>query len=135
MIALTIARPAEAAAEEATALLRPGAVLHRVRASAAAVWRLDPGRYLAIPEGNEVIVLRLGRLARIGRRPGADIVLDDATVSRRHALILERDGEPVIADDRSRNGIYVNGRRVTEARLRHGDQVQIGSRLMRFLEV
>jgi pSer/pThr/pTyr-binding forkhead associated (FHA) protein len=135
MTALTIARPAEAAAEEATALLRPGAVLHRVRASAAAVWRLDPGRYLAIPEGNEVIVLRLGRLARIGRRPGADIVLDDATVSRRHALILERDGEPVIADDRSRNGIYVNGRRVTEARLRHGDQVQIGSRLMRFLEV
>jgi pSer/pThr/pTyr-binding forkhead associated (FHA) protein len=56
-------------------------------------------------------------------------------VSRRHALILERDGEPVIADDRSRNGTYVNGRRVTEARLRNGDQVQIGSRLMRFLEV
>ena len=62
-------------------------------------------------------------------------MLDDATVSRRHALVLERDGEPVIADDRSRNGVYVNGRRVTEARLRHGDEVQIGSRLMRFLEV
>jgi pSer/pThr/pTyr-binding forkhead associated (FHA) protein len=135
MSAVSIARPAEVAADEATSLLRPGALLHRVRATAAAVWRLDPGRYLAIPDGNDVIVLRLGRLARIGRRPGADIVLDDATVSRRHALILERDGEPVIADDRSRNGTYVNGRRVTEARLRNGDQVQIGSRLMRFLEV
>ena len=83
MTALSIARPAEVATDEATALLRAGALLHRVRATAAAVWRLDPGRYLAIPDGNEVIVLRLGGLARIGRRPGADIVLDDATVTRR----------------------------------------------------
>jgi pSer/pThr/pTyr-binding forkhead associated (FHA) protein len=62
-------------------------------------------------------------------------VLDDASVSRRHALVLERDGAPVIADDRSRNGVFVNGRRVREARLRHGDEVRIGGRVMRFLEV
>jgi pSer/pThr/pTyr-binding forkhead associated (FHA) protein len=135
MTALPIARPAPLPAEEVTAQIRRGALLHRVRATAAAVLRLDPGRYLAIPDGNEMIVLRLGRLARIGRRPSADIVLDDATVSRRHALILERDGEAVIADDRSRNGTYVNGHRVSEVRLRHGDEVRIGSRLMRFLDV
>jgi pSer/pThr/pTyr-binding forkhead associated (FHA) protein len=41
----------------------------------------------------------------------------------------------VIADDRSLNGVYVNGRRVREARLHHGDEVQIGARVMRFLEI
>ena len=97
--------------------------------------RLAPGRYLAIPDGDEVVVLPLGRLTRIGRRAAADIVLDDSTVSRRHALVLDRGGAPVIADDRSRNGVYVNGRRVREARLHHGDEVQIGGRVMRYLEV
>jgi pSer/pThr/pTyr-binding forkhead associated (FHA) protein len=115
--------------------MRPGALLHRVRAAASAMWRLAPGRYLAIPDGDDVVVLPLGRLTRIGRRATADIVLDDATVSRRHALVLERGGAPVIADDRSRNGVYVNGRRVREARLRHGDEVQLGDRVMHYLEV
>jgi pSer/pThr/pTyr-binding forkhead associated (FHA) protein len=135
MTALALPAPGRAAAGATTAVLRPGAVLHRARLAAAAVWSLAPGRYLAIPDGDEVVVLRLGRLTRIGRRVSADIVLDDATVSRRHALVLERDGVPVIADDRSRNGVFVNGLRVREARLRHGDDVQIGARVMRFLEV
>ena len=117
-----------------TVVMRPGALLHRVRAAASAVWRLSPGRYLAIPDGDEVVVLPLGVLTRIGRRPTADIVIDDMAVSRRHALVIERDGAPVIADDRSRNGVYVNGRRVREARLEHGDEVQIGNRVMRYLE-
>ena len=86
-------------------------------------------------DGDEVVVLPLGRMTRIGRRTAADIVLDDTSVSRRHAMVLDRGGEPVIADDRSLNGVYVNGRRVREARLHHGDEVQIGARVMRFLEV
>ena len=135
MTALALQMDRSASADAATALLRPGALLHRARIAAAAVWSLAPGRYLAVSDGDEVVVLRLGRLTRIGRRPSADIVLDDATVSRRHALVLERDGAPVIADDRSRNGVFVNGQRVREARLRHGDEVQIGGRVMRFLEV
>ena len=45
------------------------------------------------------------------------------------------EGEKVIADDRSLNGVYVNGRRVHQAELHHGDEVQIGARVMRFLEV
>ena len=135
---MTVLIPRQAAApatEAPTAVMRPGAVLHRVRAAAVVVWRLAPGRYLAIPDGEDVVVARLGGLTRIGRRPSADVVLDDATVSRRHALVMERDGEVVIADDRSRNGLYVNGRRVGQARLRNGDEVQLGARVMRFLEV
>ena len=100
--------------------------------AAAAVWRLAPGRYLAIPDGDEVVVLPLGGLTRIGRRATSDIVLDDSTVSRRHALVLDRGGAPVIADDRSLNGVFVNGQRVREAPLHHGDEVRIGDRLMRY---
>jgi pSer/pThr/pTyr-binding forkhead associated (FHA) protein len=135
MTALSVPAPVDLATDAPTVALRSGALLHRVRAAAAAVWRLAPGRYLAIPDGDEIVVLPLGRLTRIGRRASADIVIDDTTVSRRHALVLDRDGEPVIADDRSLNGVYVNGHRVHQARLRHGDEVQIGDRVMRYLEV
>ena len=129
-------RPTAAPATDApTAVLRAGAVLHRVRSAAAAVWRLTPGRYLAIPDGDEVVVTRLGGLTHIGRRPSADVVLDDATVSRRHALVMERGGESIIADDRSRNGLFVNGRRVLQAPLHNGDEIQLGALVMRFLEV
>jgi len=135
MTALALPAHGHGSADAPTLTLRAGALLHRARLAAAAVWSLAPGRYLAIPDGDGVVVLRLGRLTRIGRRPSADIVLDDASVSRRHALVLERDGAPVIADDRSRNGVFVNGERVREAHLRHGDEVRIGGRVMRFLDV
>jgi pSer/pThr/pTyr-binding forkhead associated (FHA) protein len=134
MTAMTL-KPSSPLVADGTVVLGPGALLHRVRMAAAAVWRLAPGRYFAIPDGDDVVVLRLDRLTRIGRRANADIVLDDATVSRRHALVLERADGPVIADDRSLNGVFVNGRRVREAALRHGDEVQIGARVMRYLEI
>ena len=135
MTALSLPASAALEHEAPTVTLGSGALLHRVRMAAAAVWRLAPGRYLAIPDGDEVVVLPLGRLTRIGRRTAADIVLDDRTVSRRHALFMDRGGAPVIVDDRSLNGVFVNGRRVREARLEHGDEVQIGDRIMRYLEV
>ena len=135
MTALSLPTPSPLAPEAPTVVLRSGALLHRVRAAAVAVWRLAPGRYLAIPDGDEIVVLPLGGLTRIGRRATSDIVLDDSTVSRRHALVLEREHGPVIADDRSLNGVYVNGLRVREAPLRHGDEVRIGNRIMRYLEV
>jgi pSer/pThr/pTyr-binding forkhead associated (FHA) protein len=135
MTVMTFSASSPPATDAPTLELGPSALLHRVRTAAAAVWRLAPGRYFAIPDGDEVVVLPLGGLTRIGRRTTADIVIDDTTVSRRHALVLERGGAPVIADDRSLNGVYVNGRRVREARLHHGDEVQIGDRVMRFLEI
>ena len=135
MTALSLPTPSPLAPEAPTATLRSGALLHRVRAAAIAIWRLAPGSYLAIPDGDEIVVLPVGPLTRIGRRATSDIVLDDTTVSRRHALVLERAGAAVIADDRSLNGVYVNGRRVHEAPLHHGDEVRIGARIMRYLEV
>jgi pSer/pThr/pTyr-binding forkhead associated (FHA) protein len=135
MTALSLTAPQALECDAPTLVTRSGALLHRVRTAAAAVWRLAPGRYLAIPDGDDVVVLPLGRLTRIGRRTTSDIVLDDATVSRRHALVLDRGGGAVIADDRSLNGVFVNGRRVHQAMLSHGDEVRIGDRIMRYLEV
>jgi pSer/pThr/pTyr-binding forkhead associated (FHA) protein len=111
------------------------AMLDRTRHEAAAVWHLPPGRYLAVHDGGDVVVLPVGPLTRIGRALDGDVVLDDATVSPRHALLLERGGTLAIADDRSRNGVFVNSRRVLEAPLHHGDMVRLGAREMRFLEV
>jgi hypothetical protein len=63
---------------------------------------------------------------RIGRSATADVRLDDPTVSRRHALIV-RTAEGLRAlDDRSLNGLFVNGRRVEWARLADGDELEVG---------
>ena len=97
--------------------------------------RLSPGRYLAIEDGADVVLLALDRdLTHIGRSPSSDVVLDDASVSRRHALITRRGERTVILDDRSRNGVRVNGVRVSEADLHDGDLIACGHIALRFVE-
>jgi pSer/pThr/pTyr-binding forkhead associated (FHA) protein len=97
--------------------------------------RLSPGRYLAIEDGDDVVLFALDRdLTHIGRSPSCEIVLDDASVSRRHALITRRGERTVVLDDRSRNGVHVNGVRVSEADLRDGDTVVCGHITLRFIE-
>ena len=96
-----------------------------------------PGRHLAIEDGGEVLLVALDRpVLHVGRSPSADIVLDDATVSRRHAVIVrEGDDDTVVLDDRSRHGVLVNGQRVSRAVLRSGDVVHLGRVAVRYVEV
>ncbi|MFM8973746.1 MAG: FHA domain-containing protein [Actinomycetota bacterium] len=69
----------------------------------------------------------------IGRHPASDLFLDDVTVSRRH-VVLERGADGFrLRDAGSLNGTYVNRRRVDEARLDSGDEVQIGRYRLTFL--
>jgi len=69
----------------------------------------------------------------IGRDLGNSIALaDDSTVSRRHATITKIDGEYTIRDEGSSNGTFVNGARITEQKLKPGDEVQIGGTRFRF---
>lgn len=64
---------------------------------------------------------------RIGRSITADLQLDDPSVSRRHALIVSEPGEALrILDDRSLNGVFVNGDVVEWGRLADGDELAIG---------
>ena len=63
---------------------------------------------------------------RIGRHPEADILLDDVTVSRRHALVTSSADAVVLTDQGSLNGSYVAGERVDSHPLADGDEIQIG---------
>lgn len=80
------------------------------------------------PDGDlETMRLETG-WTRIGRSGSADIRLDHATVSRRHALVvLTPEGQLRALDDRSLNGLYVNGEHVEWAPLADGDELEIGS--------
>lgn len=69
----------------------------------------------------------------IGRHPDSDIFLDDITVSRRHVGIERGDDGYTLRDVGSLNGTYVNRKRVDEALLRHGDEVQIGRYRLSFV--
>ena len=53
-------------------------------------------------------------------------MLDDITVSRRHASIERTPEGYVVADEGSLNGTYVNQERIDRAVLHHGDELQVG---------
>jgi hypothetical protein len=70
----------------------------------------------------------------IGRRPDADVFLDDITVSRDHALLVRRSGDYFLDDCGSLNGTYVNRSRIESHRLEDGDELQIGKYKLTFLQ-
>ncbi len=74
-----------------------------------------------------------GERTTIGRSPDCGIFLDDVTVSRRHAVLFERDGVFHIEDQGSLNGTFLNRRRIETAELRDGDELQIGKYRLTFL--
>jgi serine protease Do len=92
-------------------------------------------RHLSGSRATEVDTVPLGahRELILGRALSAAVRLDakrDSVVGRHHARIVPMDGLPprfVIVDLRSRNGTYLNGRRIYEqAQIRPGDVVQLG---------
>ncbi|QEC50499.1 FHA domain-containing protein [Baekduia soli] len=111
-------------------------VSFRERRHAVTVKRPAPGRYLEVDDGDERLLLPLRRgTTHVGRGFGADLRLEDQTVSRRHAILHERRVGTRILDDRSANGTFVNGRRVLHADLRDGDVVVLGRLVLTYREV
>lgn len=88
----------------------------------------EAGYHLAIRERGEIVTFPLPRgWIRIGRTSAAEICLDDPSVSRRHAIVNSKEGRnPRVLDDRSLNGVVVNGRKVEVAELEPGDELTIG---------
>ena len=71
----------------------------------------------------------------IGRSPESDVLLDDITVSRKHAL-LKKDGDDYrLLDAGSLNGSYLNGNIVEEAILSNGDRIQIGKYIFIYFSI
>jgi pSer/pThr/pTyr-binding forkhead associated (FHA) protein len=85
-------------------------------------------RLVCREDDGEVLVFEIeSGWTRIGRSVSADVCLDDPSVSRRHALIVSEVGEPLrVLDDRSLNGVFVNGDSVEWGTLVDGDELTIG---------
>jgi hypothetical protein len=75
-----------------------------------------------------------GERTRIGRSPDCEIFLDDVTVSRNHAVLVEQEGKFLIEDQGSLNGTFVNRRRIDNQELENGDELQIGKYRLTFVE-
>jgi pSer/pThr/pTyr-binding forkhead associated (FHA) protein len=108
----------------------------RMAVLAEARERIDkPGQFLAYDDSGEVKIVSLEReWTRVGRSLAADIRFDDPTVSRRHALIVRQADGVRVLDDRSLNGVFVNGERVEWRVLADGDEIVVGRYRLHFLE-
>jgi hypothetical protein len=104
---------------------------------AAARERVEqPGEYLVYEESGEWRTVALTReWTRIGRSLAADVRFDDPTVSRRHALIVRQPDGVRVLDDRSLNGVFVNGARIEGKTLEDGDEILVGRYRLSFLSV
>ena len=125
-----------------------GAVLDMPDERTVVIAQVDPMQDLPGPSDNAsirlgdigehaVLVIRSGVLTgsrftlsrditQIGRHQDSDILLDDITVSRRHAEIVRTSKSLIVRDLGSLNGTYVNQSRVDEFALQHGDELQVG---------
>lgn len=86
---------------------------------------------------NETVITEIdltGPALTIGRKADNDLVIENLAVSSRHARIERLDGAFVIQDVGSTNGIFLDGERVTQRRLKHGDQILIGKHCLVFLD-
>ena len=132
---------------------RCGALLERAQEAGepvTATYRIDDAGELVaveIVQGTErgpALVIRAGggregesfavdrERTSIGRRPDAQVFLDDVTVSRDHALLIRRGDQWYMDDCGSLNGTYVNRSRIESQRLEEGDEVQIGKYKLTF---
>ena len=76
-----------------------------------------------------IIKLSFGELS-IGRAPNNDVQITDPTVSSHHARIFTYLNSSYIEDLQSRNGTFLNGKRIDKHVLRPGDTVQLGNHIL-----
>lgn len=96
----------------------------------------EHGDYLAFEDDDRIRVLPLQEgFTRIGRSLAAHVRFDDTTVSRRHAVVHREGDHTRLLDDRSLNGVFVNGERVEWHELSDGDEIFIGRFRLYFLSL
>jgi pSer/pThr/pTyr-binding forkhead associated (FHA) protein len=108
----------------------------RTRRQATPARPAGPGRYIEVQGPEETLLIPLGAgVTHIGRGHAADLRLDERSVSRRHAILVQRSTCVRILDDRSSNGTFVNGRRIVQADLQSGDVLVLGRVVLRYLDL
>jgi DNA-directed RNA polymerase subunit RPC12/RpoP len=119
-----------------TTLLAPPAPERGAHLAKARELIEKPGEYLYYEENGEQRTVALTReWTRVGRSLAADVRFDDPTVSRRHALIVRHPDGVRLLDDRSLNGVFVNGARVDGKVLKDGDEIIVGRYRLAFVSV
>jgi predicted nucleic acid-binding Zn-ribbon protein len=117
-------------------LSEPAPAGHDAKLAQARAGITSPGDYLCYEEDGELRTVALSReWMRIGRSLTADVRFDDQTVSRRHALIVRQPNGVHVHDDRSLNGVFVNGARVGGKPLEDGDEIVIGRYRLTFFSI
>src|SRR4051794_2190422 len=115
--------------------IEPGAPVGLTADEVGAVNALPPTSALLVmqrgPSAGARFLLDAERTVA-GRSTGADIFLDDVTVSRKHAEFVREGNQFLVRDIGSLNGTYVNRTRIDQSVLRSGDEVQIGKYRMTF---
>lgn len=99
-------------------------------------WR-DPVKdapFLAVLEGKQTgqRFPLVDEALSLGRGEDQDITLDDQGASRSHAILVKNDGQWMIRDTGSANGLFLNDRETRDAILHPGDRLQIGNTVLRF---
>jgi len=97
----------------------------------------EAGDYLTFLDagGTQRTVALSREWTRIGRSLAADVRFDDPTVSRRHALVVRQPDGVRVLDDRSLNGVFIDGERVESRTLTDGVAFIVGRYLLHFLSV
>ena len=95
-----------------------------------------PGDYLIYETSENGVAVQLKEgWTRVGRSLSADVRLDDPTVSRRHALIFRDESGAKVLDDRSLNGVFLNGESVELSGLEDGDTLSVGRFSLHFISL
>ncbi|MGO9903642.1 MAG: FHA domain-containing protein [Solirubrobacteraceae bacterium] len=122
----------------------PAVVLAPAAAESPAAWlqtirgQLSAGRYLALPsehDGPRIYSLVDRELVRIGRSFDAAVRFEDPTISRHHALIHIAPDRIRIIDERSSNGLFINGEQISASVLEDGDVIMIGRHRIHFIDL
>jgi pSer/pThr/pTyr-binding forkhead associated (FHA) protein len=71
----------------------------------------------------------------VGRNGHAQVIIEDDGLSRRHFLIAREGEDYILKDLNSRNGTWVDGRRISAEKLRHNDRIQAGRTQFIFAEL
>lgn len=68
----------------------------------------------------------------IGRDESSEFEIREYVISRQHAKILRKNGRWLLEDIKSKNGTYLNNRRVTQEELHDGDRIALGTIVLIF---
>lgn len=94
----------------------------------------DTPKLILTQAGETVREIRLvEERALIGRSDLSDIVIDDQFVSQQHALLIRNQDSIVLIDLKSKNGTFVNSRRVQSKVLLNNDIISIGDHRMKMV--